>query len=74
MSNPKGIKDKIFRKYQCDLLKRVFNVAKDGTCVRLAVAEKVLKEAINEACSNCNKPTKIYDFWGQEIDTNGIED
>lgn len=74
MSTLQKIKDRIFRKHQCDLLKRVFSVAKEGTCIRLAVAEKVLKEAIDEACSNCNKPTKIYDFWGQEIDTNGIED
>jgi hypothetical protein len=73
MSKPKGIKDKIFRKYQCDLLKRVFSVAKDGSCVRLSVAEKALKEAINEACDYCEKPQRIYDFWGQEIDTNGIE-
>jgi hypothetical protein len=74
MSKLKGIKDKIFRKYQCDLLKRVFSVVKDGTCVRLSVAEKVLKEAIDEACDYCEKPQTLYDFWGQPIDTNGIED
>ena len=72
MSKPKVIKDKIFRKYQCDLLKRVFSVAKDGSCVRLSVAEKALKEAIDEACDCCSKPPKIYDFWGQEIDVDGI--
>lgn len=72
MSKLDGIKNKIFRKYQCDLLKRVFSVAKDGTCVRLSVAEKVLNEAINEACESCTKPPKIYDFWGQEIDVDGI--
>jgi len=55
------------------LLKRVFSVAKDGSCVRLSVAEKALKEAIDEACDYCEKPQRIYDFWGQEIDTNGIE-
>lgn len=74
MSKLKTIKDEIFMKYQCDLLKRVFSVAKDGSCVRLSVAEKALKEAINEACDYCEKPQTVYDFWGQEIDTNGIED
>ena len=74
MSKLKEIKDKIFRKYQCDILKRVFSVPKDGTCVRASVAEKVLREAINEACDYCEKPQTVYDFWGQEIDINGIED
>lgn len=74
MSKPPKIKEHIFKKYQCDLLKRVFSVVKDGTCVRLSVAEKVLKEAIDEACDYCEKPQIVYDFWGQEIDTNGIED
>lgn len=73
MSELQKIKDKIFKKYQCDILKRVFSVAKDGACVRASVAEKALKEAIDEACDYCEKPQKIYDFWGQEIDTNGIE-
>lgn len=74
MSKLKGIKNKIFRKYQCDLLKRVFSVAKEGTCVRLKVAEDTLRSAINEACEYCEKPQTIYDFWGQPIDTEGIYD
>lgn len=74
MSKLKGIKNKIFRKYQCDLLKRVFSVAKEGTCVRLKVAEDTLRSAINEACDYCEKPQTIYDFWGQPIDTEGIYD
>lgn len=74
MSKLKGIKNKIFRKYQCDLLKRVFSVAKEGTCVRLKVAEDTLRNAINEACDYCEKPQTIYDFWGQPIDTEGIYD
>lgn len=73
MSQLQKIKDNIFRKYQCDILKRVFSVAKDGTCVRASVAEKVLKEAINEACDSCNKPQIIYDFWGQPIDTEDVD-
>lgn len=73
MSQLQKIKDKIFRKYQCDILKRVFNVAKDGACVRASVAEKALKEAIDEACDSCNKPQIIYDFWGQEINLNETE-
>ena len=74
MSKLKGIKDKIFRKYQCDILKRVFSVDCEGTCVRAKVAEDALKGAINEACDYCEKPQTIYDFWGQEIDLDGIED
>lgn len=73
MSRLDGIKKKIFRKYQCDILKRVFSVEKEGTCVRAKVAEDALRNAINEACDYCEKPQRIYDFWGQEIDTNGIE-
>lgn len=74
MSKLKTIKDNIFKKYQCDLLKRVFSIPKDGTCVRLKVAEDALRSAINEACDYCSKPQKLYDFWGQEIDLDGIED
>lgn len=74
MSKLKTIKDKIFRKHQCDLLKRVFSIAKEGTCVRLKVAEDTLRNAIDEACDYCEKPQKVYDFWGQEIDLDGIED
>ena len=73
MSKLDTIKKKIFRKYQCDLLKRVFSVAKDGTCVRLSVAEKALNDAISEACNSCSKSATIYDFWGQEIDLDGID-
>ena len=73
MNKLDGIKKKIFRKYQCDILKRVFSVAKEGTCVRAKVAEDALRGAINEACDYCIKPQKIYDFWGQEIDLDGIE-
>ena len=60
-----GKKLKIFRKFQSNLLKRAFTVPNDGSCVRLSVAEKVLREAIAECCEE-EQPT-IYDFWGQEV-------
>lgn len=39
---------KVFIKYQCDILKRVFSVEGDGTCVRASVAENALLDAIEE--------------------------
>ena len=74
MSRLEGIKKKIFRKYQCDILKRVFSVEKEGTCVRAKVAEDALRNAINEACDCCSKPQTIYDFWGQPINIDGVND
>lgn len=73
MSKLQKIKDHIFKKYQCDILKRVFTVECEGACVRAKVAEDALKGAIDDACDYCTKPKKIYDFWGQEIDLDGTE-
>lgn len=67
MTKLKKIKDKIFKKYQCDILKRVFSIDCEGACVRARVAEEALKDAIHETCEICSKPQKVYDFWGQEI-------
>lgn len=39
---------RVFIKYQCDILKRVFSVEGDGTCVRASVAENALFDAIKE--------------------------
>lgn len=55
----------IFNKYRSDLLKRVFHVEGDGSCVRLEVAEDVLLGAIRECLSAARSPQ--YDFWDQPI-------
>lgn len=68
MSKLQKIKENIFKKYQCDILKRVFTVDCEGACVRAKVAENAIKDAINDACEYCSKPQVIYDFWGQEIE------
>ena len=73
MSKLQKIKGHIFKKYQCDILKRVFTVDCEGACVRAKVAEEALKGAINETCECLTKPEKIYDFWGQEIELNETE-
>lgn len=70
MKKLKKIKDKIFQKYQCDILKKAFSVDCEGTVVRSKIAEEALKGAINEACDYLTRPKKIYDFWGQEIELN----
>lgn len=58
---------KKFKKFQSDLMKRAFNIEDEGSCVRLSVAEKVLREAIRECCDSEEESTPIYDFWGQDI-------
>ena len=58
--------DKIFRKFQSNLLKRAFGVPNEGSCVRLVVAEKVLEDAIKECCC-VDDDEPVYDFWGQEV-------
>lgn len=42
------IAKKVFIKYQCDILKRVFNVKDKGICVSAKVAETALLESIKE--------------------------
>lgn len=59
--------NKIFKKFQSDLMKRAFNIEDEGSCVRLSVAERVLREAIDECCEIKEETTPIYDFWGQEV-------
>lgn len=73
MTKLKKIKDKVFKKYQCDILKKAFSVDCEGTVVRSKIAETALKSAINEVCDYLTKPKKIYDFWGQEIELNETE-
>lgn len=58
---------KIFKKFQSNLMKRAFNIEEEGSCVRLSVAERVLRDAIEECCNTEEEETPIYDFWGQEI-------
>lgn len=41
--------DKIFKRYQSDLLKRTFSVKGDGMVVRLDVAEKALRNGVEDA-------------------------
>lgn len=70
MKKLKKIKEKVFQKYQCDILKKAFSVDCEGTVVRSKVAETALRGAINDMCDYLTKPKKIYDFWGQEIEIN----
>lgn len=60
-----GKKLKIFRKFHSNLLKRTFQVKGEGSCIRLSVVEKTLKEVIDECCEE--EKVTIYDFWGQEV-------
>lgn len=60
------LKERIFKRAQAQLLKRVFSVDGDGMCVRTAVAEQCIKEAI-DLCIKELEPEEQYDFWGQRI-------
>lgn len=57
--------EEIYNKYISDLMKRAFVLDGEGSCVRLSVAQDVLKEALQE-CYDV-KPSLVYDFWGQEV-------
>lgn len=59
------MKNQIFNKYHSDLLKRVFSVEGEGSCVRLAVAEDILSRVIQE-CLNVTESPR-YDFWDQPV-------
>jgi ribosomal protein L28 len=58
---------KIFKKFQSDLMKRAFNIEDEGSCVRLSVAERVLRDAIEECCDVEEETTPVYGFGGQEV-------
>lgn len=42
-------KEEIYRSCQSDLLKRIFKIENEGSVVRLNVAEKALRRALDEA-------------------------
>jgi hypothetical protein len=60
----------IYAKFQSNLMKRAFRVEGEGSCVRLSVAEDVLKETIKECMEYVEPP--MYDFWGQEVRVRGL--
>lgn len=59
------MKEDVFKKFRSALLKRAFSVEGDGMCVRLSVAEKALKEAIEESFLVQEPPR--YNFWDEPM-------
>ena len=55
----------IYKKYISDLMKRAFVLKGEGSCVRLSVAQEVLRDALQECYDE--RSSLVYDFWGQEV-------
>lgn len=59
------MENEIYNRFRADLIKRSFEIEKEGMCVRREVAEKVLRNAI-EHCLKITKQPK-RDFWDEDL-------